>query len=63
MREDGYGAVKLKVGRLAVAEDVEIVGGVGEILGDVRPLRLDANRAWGFEEALSVSPRGSRACG
>jgi o-succinylbenzoate synthase len=52
MREDGYGAVKLKVGRLEVAEDVEIVRGVGEILGDGVSLRLDANRAWSYEEAV-----------
>lgn len=52
MREGGYGAVKLKVGRLGVAEDVEVVRGVGEILGDGVSLRLDANRAWGFDEAV-----------
>jgi o-succinylbenzoate synthase len=52
MREDGYGAVKLKVGRLEVAEDVEVVRGMGEILGDGVSLRLDANRAWSYEEAL-----------
>ena len=52
MRRDGYRAVKLKVGRLEVAEDVEVVRGVGEILGEGVSLRLDANRAWGFDEAV-----------
>lgn len=52
MREGGYGTVKLKVGRLGVAEDVEVVRGVGEILGDGVSLRLDANRAWEFDDAV-----------
>jgi o-succinylbenzoate synthase len=52
MRKNGYGVVKLKVGRLEVAEDVEVVRGVGEILGDGVSLRLDTNRAWGFDEAV-----------
>ena len=52
MREEGYGAVKLKVGRREVAEDVEVVRGVWEILGGGVSLRLDANRAWGFDGAV-----------
>ena len=47
----GYQAVKLKVGALAVAEDVRLVRALGEELGDAISLRLDANRAWGYEEA------------
>ena len=52
MRAAGYRAVKLKVGGRAVAEDVRLVREVGEALGDGVSLRLDANRAWGFGEAL-----------
>ena len=52
MRAAGYRAVKLKVGGREVGEDVRLVRGVGEVLGDGVSLRLDANRAWGFGEAL-----------
>jgi o-succinylbenzoate synthase len=55
MREAGYRAVKLKVGRREVSEDVEIVRKVGEVLGGGASLRLDANRAWGFGEALEFA--------
>lgn len=51
MRDAGYEAVKLKVGRRAVEEDAALVGEVRGILGDGAALRLDANRAWTFEEA------------
>ncbi len=50
MRRAGYEAVKLKVGGRGVGEDAELVRAVKRELGAVR-LRLDANRAWGFEEA------------
>src|SRR5829696_8949434 len=51
MREEGYPSVKLKVGTRAVAEDVSLVRALGEELGPNISLRLDANRAWGYEEA------------
>jgi O-succinylbenzoate synthase len=50
-RSAGYEAVKLKVGGRPVEEDVELVRAVNEELGDAVALRLDANRAWSFEEA------------
>lgn len=52
MRAAGHEAVKLKVGVLGVADDLRLVREVGEALGDGVSLRLDANRAWGFGEAL-----------
>jgi o-succinylbenzoate synthase len=52
MGEAGYLAVKIKAGRRSVTEDVEVVRKVGEVLGENVSLRLDANRAWGFEEAV-----------
>ena len=55
MREDGYEAVKLKVGGRPVAEDVVIVRAVGEALDGGVALRLDANRAWTLEEALEFA--------
>ena len=55
MAEEGYRAVKLKVGRRKVWEDVGLVRRVGELLGRGVSLRLDANRAWGFDEALEFA--------
>jgi O-succinylbenzoate synthase len=57
MAEEGYRAVKLKVGRRRISEDAEVVRRVGEIFGGVVSLRLDANRAWGFDEALEFARR------
>ena len=62
MAEEGYRAVKLKVGRREVSEDVEIVRRVGEILGADVSLRLDANRAWGFDEAMAFACGISGTC-
>ncbi len=58
MRAAGYEAVKLKVGGSAVERDVELVCALCEVLGDDVSVRLDANRAWSFEEA-SVFARGT----
>lgn len=51
MRDAGYAAVKLKVGRGSVEGDADLVREVRSVLGDGVSLRLDANRAWSFEEA------------
>jgi O-succinylbenzoate synthase len=53
MRDAGYRAVKLKVGTRTVAEDVGLVRALVEELGNDVSLRLDANRAWGYEEAAA----------
>jgi O-succinylbenzoate synthase len=50
--------VKLKVGGRPVEDDVELVHAVNEELRDDVALRLDANRAWSFEEA-SIFARGT----
>jgi o-succinylbenzoate synthase len=50
-RAAGYEAVKIKVGARSVEEDVALVHELNEELGDTVALRLDANRAWSFEEA------------
>jgi O-succinylbenzoate synthase len=50
-RSAGYEAVKFKVGARSVEEDVDLVHALGEELGENVSLRLDANRAWSFEEA------------
>jgi O-succinylbenzoate synthase len=51
MRDAGYRSIKLKVGTRTVAEDAGLVRELGEGLGESISLRLDANRAWGYEEA------------
>ncbi len=51
MRDAGYRSIKLKVGTRTVAEEVALVRALGEELGEGISLRLDANRAWGYEEA------------
>ena len=58
MRAADYEAVKLKVGGRPVEEDVELVCALCKVLGDDVSVRLDANRAWSFEEAL-VFARGT----
>jgi len=52
MREDGYSAIKLKVGKRSVEEDVDLVNALRRVLGEDMSLRLDANRACSFEEAI-----------
>lgn len=52
IKEDGYRAVKLKVGQSrSLEDDIQLVQALGERLGPGVALRLDANRAWDPEEA------------
>lgn len=55
LRAAGYRAVKLKVGRQPVAEDVVLVREVSAVLGASVALRLDANRRWTMDEAIAFS--------
>jgi len=50
--EAGFEAMKLKVGRRSIDEDLRILGAIRARLPDVA-LRLDANRAWSFEQAVA----------
>ena len=54
LREDGYRAVKLKVGRLPVNEEAALVRRLADELIGVS-LRLDANRAWSLETAMAFA--------
>ncbi len=47
----GYSAVKVKVGRQSVGEDIRLVRDVRQCVGAAIELRLDANRAWTMHEA------------
>jgi O-succinylbenzoate synthase len=51
VRAAGFQTVKLKVGRASVADDVARVRAVIDGLGGAASLRLDANRAWSFDDA------------
>ncbi|MBA2442417.1 MAG: o-succinylbenzoate synthase [Rubrobacter sp.] len=55
LREAGYRAVKLKVGRRSVEDDVGLVRELGGLLGNAVSLRLDANRAWSPGEAYEFA--------
>jgi len=54
LHEEGYRAVKVKVGRAAVAEDTARVRAIRDALDPSVALRLDANRAWSLDQAVSV---------
>ncbi|HYJ33639.1 MAG TPA: o-succinylbenzoate synthase [Candidatus Binatia bacterium] len=52
--EAGARVLKLKVGGVALAEDLARVRSVREAAGGDVAIRLDANQAWGEEEALAA---------
>jgi L-alanine-DL-glutamate epimerase-like enolase superfamily enzyme len=51
-REQGMAGVKLKVGRVSVAEDIERVRAVREEVGDHFIIACDANQAWTPQQAI-----------
>ncbi|MFM0052525.1 mandelate racemase/muconate lactonizing enzyme family protein [Caballeronia grimmiae] len=53
--EKGFRAIKMKVGRKNLAEDVERVGAMREMLGDSFPLMVDANMKWSVDEAIRAA--------
>ena len=54
-REHGFRAIKMKVGKPRLAEDVLRVEAIRELLGPDAPLMVDANMTWGVHEALRAS--------
>jgi len=48
----GFRAVKLKVGREHMADDLRLVALVRSIIGPEIELRLDANQAWSLDDAI-----------
>lgn len=52
----GFRAAKIKVG-FGIDEDVENIAAVRRVFGPEGELRLDANRAWTFDEAVAVMER------
>jgi o-succinylbenzoate synthase len=61
MRDAGYRAIKVKVGRGPVIETAALVRKLLEELGGEVALRLDANRAWSLEEAEEFARAASGA--
>jgi o-succinylbenzoate synthase len=57
---EGYGVIKMKVGRKSVDQEIQIVEELREIINGRAQLRLDANRRWSFADAIrfakSVGP-------
>jgi L-alanine-DL-glutamate epimerase-like enolase superfamily enzyme len=53
--ERGFRAIKMKVGRDRLSEDVERVASVREVLGPDIPLMVDANMRWTVEQAIRAS--------
>jgi len=51
----GFKAVKLKVGQLTILQDIDRVRLARQILGNEIALRIDANRAWEWEDALKFA--------
>jgi O-succinylbenzoate synthase len=55
VRQAGYRAVKMKVGRADVEDDVRRVQKLSAALGEDVGLRLDANRKWTWEQAVAFA--------
>jgi len=51
----GFRAIKMKVGRPRLSEDVERLRAMREHLGDGFPLMVDANMKWGIDEAIRAA--------
>jgi L-alanine-DL-glutamate epimerase-like enolase superfamily enzyme len=51
----GFRAIKMKVGRERLGEDVERVRAMRGHLGDGFPLMVDANMKWGIDEAIRAA--------
>lgn len=52
----GYSAVKIKVGKPDLAEDLDRVSAVRDVLGPDRQLFVDANQRWDLESASRAIP-------
>src|SRR5262249_41967599 len=51
----GFRAIKMKVGRARLSEDVERVAAMRRHLGDGFPLMVDANMKWSVDEAIRAA--------
>jgi L-alanine-DL-glutamate epimerase-like enolase superfamily enzyme len=53
--EKGFRAIKMKVGRAGLAEDVERVAAMRGLLGPDLPLMVDANMRWSADQAIRAA--------
>jgi L-alanine-DL-glutamate epimerase-like enolase superfamily enzyme len=53
--EEGYKAIKVKVGRPDPQEDIERVRAVRQAIGDEITLMVDANMAWSVDQAIRMA--------
>ncbi|MDP7135233.1 MAG: mandelate racemase/muconate lactonizing enzyme family protein, partial [Planctomycetota bacterium] len=53
--DKGFRAIKMKVGRQNISEDVERVAAMRELLGPDIPLMVDANMCWSVDQAIEAS--------
>jgi L-alanine-DL-glutamate epimerase-like enolase superfamily enzyme len=53
--EEGFRAIKIKVGRSSPQEDIERVRAVRQAVGDQIILMVDANMAWGVDQAIRMA--------
>lgn len=61
-RADGYRSFKLKVGKFPIAQEIATVRAIRAAVGSSVELRLDANRAWSLDDAVTFG-RGIADCG
>ncbi|WP_206447893.1 mandelate racemase/muconate lactonizing enzyme family protein [Agrococcus sp. KRD186] len=52
---EGFRAIKMKVGRARLREDIERVAAMREHLGDDFPLMVDANMQWSADESVRAA--------
>ena len=53
--ENGFKAIKMKVGRENLSEDLERVSVMRKFLGDDFPLMVDANMGWSVDQAIRAA--------
>jgi L-alanine-DL-glutamate epimerase-like enolase superfamily enzyme len=53
--EKGFRAIKMKVGRPRLSEDLDRVAAIREVVGANIPLMVDANMRWSADEAIRAS--------
>jgi L-alanine-DL-glutamate epimerase-like enolase superfamily enzyme len=53
--ERGFRAIKMKVGRERLDEDIERVAAMRDLIGPELPLMVDANMRWSVEQAICAS--------
>lgn len=53
--DKGFRAIKMKVGRKSLMEDVQRVAAMRQLLGDSFPLMADANMKWSVDEAIRAA--------